>query len=356
MAAGTTFFVRVFVYGLIGWVPGGSQTTALLPSLPAGEDHVPFVAFANGPSTCTPPCTVTVSGTALPGFRLDGREVAWTTGLAINGVHQRQPRVRLPAGFHAPLPLHFGQNHVDSTAFDWVAPMTALVRSPTIDPACMRQPNPNANPPCNPPHGLAGRLAIGTGTLSTCRLTEFRADGQSPRVHAYDFKPRILALHDQALAEIVESETQVTADQVKVTLTDFAAARPPLTAVLKPADCIGRSGRCVDIFVGNIRQGRNAEQETGFHFQFLYNLLRDKVTQFPLPNRDPSNSELAADEQPLCRPVPPPPRTVLAEKGLHAKARPLSRRKRSLSRKLDRHLRRFYPNQRVICPMASFTP
>ncbi|HVT60984.1 MAG TPA: hypothetical protein VHR45_21655 [Thermoanaerobaculia bacterium] len=355
MVAETTFLVRIFVYGLVGLVQGSPETTALLP---VEGGHVAFVAFdKEGISTCTPPCQVTIGTKTLNGFSLAGDEISWTVNEDRGRKHVRQPRIpSIPPGRRYPMPLHFGKDHVDSTAFDWVAPMEKIAGSGEVDPTCLDPKNPNTAG-CSK---LAGRLKIDTGVLSTCRLIEYLMKNQKPgqgTVHSFDFTPPVKGVpqHGQALAEIVESEVEVKPGKVTVTLTPFGGAERA-KAVLEPKPCKGRENAyCVDIFVGNILTGEKQNQETGDHFKGLYRLLKRKPNQkeLPFPHRNRGTKIDSSLVEPLCRAVPPPYYVTEAE--LKDGPRPLAKKERQLATALDLHLSYLYPHQLVICPMGSFT-
>jgi hypothetical protein len=355
------FYVRLFIYGLVGFVQGPGQITTVL--LPNQDQHDAFVAFNDG--TCTPQCKG-IGPKKVNGFPLTGNEISWKVDQIIDQGNQRQARPpiihSLPQTFDTTLPIA----PIDSAAFDWVAPMGQLVGNGAVNGDCTQGPSTN----CNKPNGLAGRIALTSGLVSTCRLIETGTcdpSGQS-HVHTYTFQPPFQPTSpqvEQALAEIELVVTAVSGSSVTLTLTELGKSAVQKQAVLIPAPCVGGDPKtkpnCVDIFIGNMLRSNSCDQLSGDHFKALYGLLASQPTgTLPIPIQDTGHEVLAADVQPWCQDVPsgPAARTPEERQAL-AQLRDLRRLTEvdiSRARKFEAYLLHFYPNQRPICPMGAFNP
>jgi hypothetical protein len=376
------FYVRIFIYGLIGFVSAQDRLTVLVPH---AEHHNAFVAYMG---VCNSPnCVQLPDGTKVPGYPLDGDQISWSIDQnAGNGdPYGTEPRPSivslLPNTFNINTPVVRG----DGAAFSWVTPLSRLVRSGEIDGECLAQDPAGCNPQKG---GLDGRLVIDAGHVSTCRLVATKACGDpdtKARLHSFTFKPTSI---QQSLAEIVLSQTAVAGTGVTLRIKKFNGT-PVATVNLTPKACIGRAGSCVDIFIGNMGENVDCSVDPvrGDHFAAFYNLLKDQAQLpqgLPIPVRD-NYSVKAVDYQPPCRDVPTPPEdsaaalttAKVATRGSTAggaaakltdrqakkalkelQRRPWTQRDRKWASDLNEYLGGFfpYPNQRPICPMGDFDP
>jgi hypothetical protein len=355
------FFVRIFIFGLSGFVLDDGRTTVLLPTV---AHHKAFVAFANG--SCSPkPCQKIGK---FPGLELTGDQIdiPQLTKSRPQG-HQRKPRPsivrKLPKTHDITIPI----GDSDAVAFDWVTPMGKLGNPGTVDKDCIAGPS---NKTCNlAKGGLQGRMVLTSGLLSTCKLIETSTVMPECRgeVHTFHFDHTSGPVQ-QALAEIEVSVTKVTGSSVTLTLSKLGASQPWETVTLKPGTCVGGDPKaaCVDIFVGNMPDtpilGDCSVQKRGDHFAALYGLLAPGFRGAqPIPIQDLKHSKPASSVQPVCRDVPS--RTEAStRKDFQAPAEVphlerLTVEDRKQEAAFGAYLRRvLFPNQRPICPMAAFNP
>jgi hypothetical protein len=359
------FFVRIFIYGLSGFVLGNGQTTVLLPT---AANHRAFVAFEN--ATCSPqPCPTVDQFQRLP-LAGDQIDIPQLVTLSNPPGHQKQGRPKIVdelRGLSFDVTLPVGDS--DSVAIDWMAPMDQLGNPGTVDKDCIAG---ASNITCNKVNGgLKGRLVLGSGLLSTCRLIETSAAPPCKgEVHTFHFDHTSGPV-EQALAEIEVDVTKVTASGLTLTLTKLGDSQLRETVTLAPVKCVGDPAAfCVDIFIGNMPDPQFARdcsvQKQGDHFTALYALLAPGPTApLPIPIQDVGHLKPASSVQPVCRQVPSAgdAKTMKQFQAL-AEVQHLRRftdEDRKQEKDFDAYLGRAfqdpkYPNQRPICPMATFNP
>jgi hypothetical protein len=303
-ATAGSFVLRIFFFGMVGFVPDKSGTTVVLPADPM---HFAYLAYKQ--AACQSNCsTVKVWGSSKAGAKLKGYDIRLTplpTGaVELEGEHQPPPQGPLP------------KDQAEAAYFYWVPGMSRVmqldaqngkINDGKIQDGCLAgiptQPTSGATP-CG--LDLKGRLRLTSGKLSTCRLTELGGIGSKQEIYSYDFRAYLAGSRStsQAIAAIARFETTITGSALSVNLVPFGAQSAGRPVVLKPDDC-GGGNLCLDLAIGSPSQEQydNFSTEVGTHFKIAHFLLKQEKRQFYLPERDHATSKPATGLQPLCNDI-----------------------------------------------------
>lgn len=337
MTLAVTFFLRVFLYGLVAFVPSGDDAFVLLGR---AQGHTPFIVVEECVGSC--PEFEDSEGTLFPGVLLEGYDI------------EIAPFTQDDSG---PSPLmrtavmgdELPADSADARSLAWVPEMRRFLEDPQDAQvhACYLLRNPTSE--CSADRALlAGRMHVRSGAFKTCQLVQRRA-GQP--IYSFEFKGHIFGpdRREQALAEIVDltlSQT-ITADFVTLMLRDFEG-QTKYEIKLMPSSCPEgpEDAKCVDIFIGNIPP-RNPDDphRVGRHFVHLYDLLLEEPTKF-LPHRNFLRSTGPA-VQPVCRPVPSPEFSAQATASVQHHGAKIA---------LARAVVLTAPESRSVCPMVVLDP
>jgi len=331
MTLAATFFLRIFFYGLVAFVPEGDDAFVLLREAP---HHTAFIMVEE----CVDPCPEFREGFPLQGYDI---EVAPFTDTDSGP----SPLLRDPVqGGELPM------NQAEARSLAWVPELKSFLGNPQqaqLLKCYLEYPIPKDCFDAGRAK-LAGRMHALSGNFKTCKLAQ--KENNDP-VYSFQFKgywggPN---RHEQALAEIVDLtlSTAITGDFATLVLKDFEGNEKYRIKV-KPSSCLDGppNADCVDIFIGNMPEKDPGNAYViGSHFTHFYDLLKEnKQTKF-LPYRNILQNT-AATIQPVCRRVPIPDSLAAAlKKESHHGA------KSALT-----HTATTAPESRSVCPMVVLDP
>lgn len=249
----TVFTLRIFMYGLIAFVPSmdGTRMTILVPMAHdirspnpcANQDHESLLGFAGKSSECLEPedCRpVRPKGEgnckADGWWKLDEEsveiEAAGAQALTIRG---QSKRVGLP------------ESDGDLADFGWIAQMGSIeAKAGRVNDDLLQ---------LRPPVGLlAARMTLNSGTIESCRLVGYPRRPYGPerrqQIPLLFFRSESKeAPQMQALTEVVRLTRVVSSDQLTVVFKNLQSGVVTRKIKLTPQDC--GEGRCLDIFISN---------------------------------------------------------------------------------------------------------
>ena len=260
------FYLRIFFFGLIGFVPApeeGKMLAVLIDardggissdSVPIGS-HGPCIQWRNFSGVCED------QGWHV---RRERFEIFWLDDMNV----VKEPEERLtaaPRQGSRPVPI----SESDAEAFSWTVNMGQLYDSPQIDPSVLLS--------VEPSRYVAGQILLDQGRLQTCRLIDNdREDGEYP---VFRFRP--LTSRDyrrgqrQALADIVSLVVAAPegATKVKFVAKGFQdeGVITERSVVLPYVNC--GAVNCVDVFVWNMPIKTRREWRVARHLELQYDIL-----------------------------------------------------------------------------------